>query len=117
MFGVCIHTTVAKVIILSVQNRELQEENRLLRQQTDTLASEKWRLAKQLKHQDQAPVTRGWLQPLGKRSTSESGSAVPITPLQQEQILRALLAHVLAILRFVQFICVGAVFVDAHRCK
>ena len=100
-----------------VQNRELQEENRLLRQQTDTLASEKWQLEKQLKHRDQTRITCDWFQPPGKRGTSESGSAVPITPLQQEQILRALLALVLATLRFVQLIFVGTVFVDAHQCK
>lgn len=81
------------------QNRELEQENQTLRRQTETLAMEKHQLEKQLQLQDSPLLTSDWLQALEKESLSESGSAVPITSLQQKQILKAFLTHVLVMVR------------------
>lgn len=61
---------------------------------------EKHQLEKQLQLQDPPLLTNDWLQALEKESLSGSGSAVPITSLQQKQILKVFLTHVLVIVRY-----------------
>lgn len=61
---------------------------------------ENHQLEKQLRLQDPPLLTNDWLHALEKESLLESGSAVPITSLQQKQVPKALPTQVLVIVRY-----------------
>lgn len=103
------HTIFSAQIHLSciplTQNKQLQKDNQLLRERTDTLAAEKQQLEQQLISMDQKVVSldqTDFLSALVKESLLEShGSAAPAVSLQQKQVIpSALLIQAWTVIRW-----------------
>ena len=90
-----------------MQNEKLERENRSLQAKTDGLFAEKRQLETQLlSHEPYTPSPTepsvGSLTLVGNNEKLlESGSAVPLTSLQQKQILKVLFARVMVTVRYV----------------